>query len=256
MTNAPRETRVLEAVVSLVDSLLHDFDVVELLTDLTENCARLLDVEAAGLLLADPRRHLHLMAATSEESRELELFQLQADQGPCLDCFASGQPVSVADISESIQRWPHFMPVAAGSGFASIHAVPMRAAGTVLGTLGLFGATTGELTEADLLVAQTLAHIASVALLQEQPPTPATVLPRMWSALTSRIVVEQANGYLREHFDISIEDAFALLRRHARIHREHLTDICRRLISDSASRPDTLAAIAGTYRASDLGQRK
>ena len=98
MTDTPRETRVLDAVVSLVDSLLDDFDVVELLTELTERSAALLDVEAAGLLLADPRRHLHLMAATSEQSRELELFQLQADEGPCLDCYATGQPVSIADL--------------------------------------------------------------------------------------------------------------------------------------------------------------
>src|SRR5271168_509033 len=137
VTEMPRETRVLDAVVSLVDSLLDDFDVVELLTDLTEQCAGLLDVAAAGLLLGDPRRHLHLMAATSEQSRELELFQLQADEGPCLDCYASGQPVSVADLSVEGQRWPRFVAAAAEAGFASVHAVPMRAAGTVLGALGL-----------------------------------------------------------------------------------------------------------------------
>ena len=173
MTDTPRETRVLDAVVSLVDSLLDDFDVVELLTELTERCTQLLDVEAAGLLLADPHRHLHLMAATSEQSRELELFQLQADEGPCLDCYASGQPISVADLSAEQQRWPRFVPAATDAGFASVHAVPMRAASSVLGALGLFGTQAGELNDADLLVAQTLAHIACVAILQEHPPTPA-----------------------------------------------------------------------------------
>src|SRR6478736_2098779 len=106
MTETPRETRVLDAVVSLVDTLLDDFDVVDLLTELTERCAELLDVAAAGFLLADPLQQLRLVAATSEQARELELFQLQADEGPCIDCYASGRPVSVADIRQATQRWP------------------------------------------------------------------------------------------------------------------------------------------------------
>jgi GAF domain-containing protein len=246
MTDTPRETRVLHAVVSLVDSLLDDFDVVELLTDLTERCAQLLDIEAAGLLLADPRHRLHLMAATSERSRELELFQLQADEGPCLDCYASGQPVSVADLADHRQRWPQFVTAATDAGFVSVHAVPMRAAGTVLGALGLFGTTTGDLNDADRLVAQTLAHIASVAILQDHAPTAVTVPPQLQTALTSRIVVEQAKGYLREHFDISVEDAFRLLRGYARTHGDHLTDVCRHLISDPTSRHSILTTIAST----------
>lgn len=178
MTQTPRETRVLDAVVTLVDSLLGDFEIVELLTDLAEQCAQLLDVAAAGLLLAGPRRHLHLMAATSEESRALELFQLQADEGgPCLDCYVAGQPISVSDLHAEQSRWPQFVAAATETGFASVHAVPMRAAGIVLGALGLFGSHVGELNESDLLVAKTLAHIACVALLQEQPPTPAIVVP-------------------------------------------------------------------------------
>ena len=127
VTDTPRETRVLDAVVSLVDSLLDDFDVVDLLTELTERCAELLDVAAAGLLLADPLQKLHLLAATSEKARDLELFQLQADEGPCLECHASGQPVSVTDLAAASSRWPRFVPAAVDAGFASVHAVPMRA---------------------------------------------------------------------------------------------------------------------------------
>ncbi len=139
VTGNPRETRVLSAVVSLVDSLLDDFDVVDLSTELTERCAELLDVAAAGFLLADPLQKLHLLAATSEKAHDLELFQLQADEGPCLDCFASGRPISVADLGAASTRWPRFVSAAVDAGFASVHAVPMRAAGIVLGALGLFG---------------------------------------------------------------------------------------------------------------------
>jgi transcriptional regulator with GAF, ATPase, and Fis domain len=244
MTETPRETRVLDAVVSLVDSLLDDFDVVDLLTELTERCTQLLDVDSAGLLLADPLEQLRLMAATSEETRELELFQLQADQGPCVDCYSSGQPVSVADIQAEAARWPAFVPTALDAGFASVHAVPMRAAGIVMGALNLFGTHPGELNDADLLVAQTLAHIASVAILQEHAPTPSTVMPQLRNALTSRILVEQAKGFLRETLDVSVEQAFQLLRGYARTHGEHLTDVARRLMTVRHSRPVLLAALS------------
>jgi hypothetical protein len=244
VTDIPRETRVLGAVVSLVDSLLDDFDVVDLLTGLTERCAELLDIEAAGFLLADPLHRLRLLAATSEEARDLELFQLQADEGPCVDCYATGQPVSVADIRGATERWPRFVRAAVGAGFASVHAVPMRAAGIVLGALGLFGAHAGELTEADLAVGQTLTHIACVAILQERPPTPSTVMPQLRSALTSRVIVEQAKGFLHQMLDVSVEEAFHLLRTYARDSGEHLTDVARKLMTDRYSRPMLVAALA------------
>ena len=244
MIDTPRATRVLEAVISLVDSLLADFDVVDLLTELTERCAELLDIEAAGFLLADPLEQLRLLAATSEQAHELELFQLQADEGPCVDCYATGQPVSVADIQGAIARWPRFVPAAVEAGFASVHAVPMRAAGIVLGALGLFGTRPGELNEADLLVGQTLTHIACVAILQEHPPTPSTVMPQLRSALTSRVIVEQAKGFLRERLGVPVEEAFHLLRTYARTHDEHLTDVARRLIADRFSRAILVAELA------------
>jgi hypothetical protein len=244
VTDTPRETRVLDAVVSLVDNLLDDFDVVELVTELTERCADLLDIAAAGLLVRDPLGQLRLLAATSRQTRELELFQLQADEGPCVECYFTGQPVSVADLRAEGSRWPRFVSAALEAGVASVHAVPMRAAGIVLGALGLFGSRPGELSEADLLVGQTLAHVACVAILQERPPTPSTVVPRLHSALTSRIVVEQAKGFLRAHLDVSVDEAFSLLRSYARANGNHLTDVSRRLMGEPASRPALLAEIS------------
>jgi len=244
VTDTPRETRVLNAVVSLVDSLLYDFDVVELLTGLAERCAELLDIEAAGFLLADPLRQLRLLAATSQQARAIELFELQADQGPCVDCYATGEPVSVADIQRATELWPRFVPAALDAGFASVHAIPMRAAGIVFGALGLFGTRSGELNKADLLVGQTLTHIASVAILQEHPPTPAAVMPQLRSALTSRVIIEQAKGFLHEMLDVPVEEAFHLLRTYARAQRQRLTDVASRLMTDRDSRPILLAALA------------
>lgn len=243
MSNGDREARVLDAVVTLVDSLLHDFDVVELLTDLTERCAGLLDVASAGLLLAGPRGQLHLMAATSDRTQEVELLQLQAEEGPCLDCYTTGEPVSIADLSAVLDRWPRFVPAARQAGFASVHAVPMRAAGSVLGALGLFGTETGALNEADLLVGRSLAHVASVALVQEHPPTIDTVGPHLRSALANRVVVEQAKGFVRERLDVTIAEAFALLRRYARQSGVHLSDVARQLMSEPGARPAILAGL-------------
>ena len=244
-----REARVLDAVITMVDRLLADFDVVELLTDLTERCVQLLDVAAAGLLLADPRQTLHVMAATSDRTEELELFQLQADEGPCLDCFATGSPVSIADLSTEVDRWPLFVPAARDAGFASVHAVPMRAAGTMLGALGLFGTRVGALDEADLLVGRSLAHVASVTIVQEQAPTREVVLPRLRSALASRVVVEQAKGFLRARLGIPVAEAFVLLRSYARTSNTHLTEIARQLMSEPTARPGLLLALADHHAA-------
>jgi hypothetical protein len=238
-----RETHVLQAVVTLVDSLLDDFDVVELLTDLTEQCARLLDVGAAGLLLAGPRGDLYLMAATSRRTRDLEMFQLQADEGPCLDCFTTGHDLSAPDLGVEQTRWPRFAAAATDAGFVSGHAVPMRAAGTVLGALGLFGTHTGALNEADLLVARTLAHVACVAILQQHPPTPATVVTPLQAALTDRVVVDQATGFVSERLTISTEEAFRLLRHYARTNTLHLTDAARHVAAQSDQRAIILAAL-------------
>lgn len=244
MTESPRETRVLDAVVSLVDTLLDDFDIVDLLTELTEHSAELLDIAAAGFLLVDPLGQLRLLAATTEQARDLELFQLQADEGPCVECYATGQPVSVADLRTATLRWPRFVPAALDAGFASVHAVPMRAAGIVMGALGLFGPNPEELNAADRLVAQTLAHIACVAILQEHAPTPSTVMPQLRSALASRVIVEQAKGLIRETLDVSVEHAFTSIRSYARANGEHLTEVARRLMNDRLARPVLVAAIA------------
>ena len=247
MTGEARELQVLDAVVSLVDNLLDDFDVVDLLTDLTEQCARLLDVATAGLLLAGPGPELHLVTATSGRTHDLELLQLQSRQGPCLDCFRTGRAVSVADLRTATDRWPEFVASALAGGFASVHAIPMRAAGTVLGALGLFGTTAGELNAPDLAVGQTLAHIASVAILQEHAPTPDAVTPRLLNVLTRHIVVEQAKGLVHDSLDVPVERALTLLRTFARRTGQHLSDLCRALVADRARRSEILTALRAVY---------
>src|SRR6202522_3552074 len=115
-----------ETFVELTDTMVGGFDVIDFLHVLTSRSVQLLDIDAAGLLLADPRGELRVVAASSEAARLLELFQLQSDQGPCLDCFRTGRPVTAADLAAETQRWPRFASAAQQAGFAAVQALPMR----------------------------------------------------------------------------------------------------------------------------------
>lgn len=227
-----REREVTQAFVSLANSLVDDFDVVDLLSGLTADCARLLDIASAGVLLADRRRELHVVAASSEATRNLELFQTQRDEGPCLDCYHSGEQVSAADLREEMERWPQFVQAACAAGFASVHAVPMRLQDNVLGALGLFGGSVGALSEEDLSLAQALAHVGSVALVHGSAAAdPAAITEQLQSALNSRIVLEQAKGLVAQYGGLDMDEAFGALRRYARDHSRRLADIARSVIS-------------------------
>ena len=155
-----------ETFVELTDTMVADFDVIDFLHVLTDRSVQLLDVSAAGLLLADPRGELRVVAASSEAARLLELFQLQSDQGPCLDCFRVGQPVDSGDLAAAAQRWPRFGPAAWQAGFAAVQALPMRLRDQVIGALNLFRASPGAIPPADVRVGQDLADVATISLCQ------------------------------------------------------------------------------------------
>jgi transcriptional regulator with GAF, ATPase, and Fis domain len=241
-----RELLVTDAFVSLADSLVGPFDVVELLNGLTEECARLLDVASAGLLLADSSGVLHVVAASSERTRSLELFQLQRDEGPCLECYRTGIMVCVADLQTNAERWPQFVPAALKLGFASIHAVPMRLNDRILGALGLFGSAVGALNDDDLSLAQALAHVASVALVTGNATSDQDRLNRQLQlALDSRVLIEQAKGAIAQYSSVTMDEAFAHLRRYARDHNEKLTEVARSVVARTLS----IQAIANDARA-------
>src|SRR5487761_1066831 len=157
-----------ETFVELTDTMVADFDVIDFLHVLTDRSVLLLDVSAAGLLLADPRGELRVVAASSEAARLLELFQLQNDQGPCLDCFRSGQPVTAADLTAEAQRWPRFTAAARQAGFGAVQALPMRLRDQVIGAVNLFMSAPGRLDETGVRVGQALADVATIGLLHER----------------------------------------------------------------------------------------
>ncbi|SIR93417.1 GAF domain-containing protein, partial [Microbispora rosea] len=132
-----RERQLTDAFVELTDTLVGDFDVVDLLHQLTMRCVRLLDVDAAGLLLADRQGRLRPMAASTEQARMLKLLALHDVDGPGLDCYRTGEPVTSADLVAEGGRWPRFAAAAQLTGFVAVQALPMRHHDRVIGALTL-----------------------------------------------------------------------------------------------------------------------
>ncbi len=238
-----RETRLLRSFVELSGAVLQDFDIAEYLHMLTQRASELLDVAEAGLLLATGTT-LHVMASSSERARHLELYQLQHEDGPCLDCFRTGTAVVVEDLAAERQRWPLFVPFALDAGFASVHALPLRRSEERIGVLGLLGNNPGRLGESDLAAGQTMADLATIALLQQRTLQRAlTTTEQLKTALASRIVIEQAKGILFARCGIGVEDSFQQLRNYARTNNRRLHDVAQDLIqgaipTEAFSAPD------------------
>jgi transcriptional regulator with GAF, ATPase, and Fis domain len=220
------QEQLAEAFVDLADTLVDQYDVVEFMHRLSDHCVTLLDAAAAGLLLADPRGNLSVIAASAEETRLLELFQLQADEGPCLDCYRTGQPISVANLAAESEQWPRFVPQAADRGFQSVHALPMRLRDDTIGTLNLFSNNVGTLDSSQLRIAQALADVATIGILQERAIHRAEVLAeQLQTALNSRVVIEQAKGLLAAQGNLSVDEAFQRLRSYARNNNRRLSEL-------------------------------
>lgn len=228
-----RETTLARTMVQLADSLVEDFDVVDLLTLLADRCVDVLDVSTAGLILVVDDE-LRLMASSSETMKTLELFELQSDEGPCMDCYRAGSAIVNLDLAstEARERWPRFVPEALDAGFRSAHAVPMRLRGTILGALNMFRVDAGRLSADDVAAAQAFADIATIAILQNRASVRAQILNEQLNrALTSRIIIEQAKGVLAERGSLQMDEAFGRLRRYARDHNRRLVDVAQDVIS-------------------------
>ena len=231
-----REGKLARTLVELADTLTGDFDVVELLTLLADRCVDVLDVAAAGIMLVAPDGTLRVMASSSEAMRLLELFELQAQEGPCLDSYRAGLPVLNHDLATVDSRWPRFAVEALAAGFHSVHALPMRLRGNVIGALNLFQVDQGEMRQADVDAAQALADLATIAILQHREAVEVQLVnEQLQIALNSRVVIEQAKGMVAERLGVNMEQAFSRLRNHARKHNLLLIDVARDVIRGSLS---------------------
>jgi len=231
-----REQHVAQVFVELADTLVDDFDVVDLLHTLCERSVELLQADAAGLILADQRSVLHVMASTTAEANIVELFVLQNDEGPCLDCYFTGKQMVNIDLDEVAERWPRFHAATVAAGYRSTHALPLRLRGRVLGVLNLFCTERTTLSDADVDLGQALCDIATVGLLQERTLRQAEVLAeQLQSALNSRVLLEQAKGVLAERATISVDQAFTLMRAYARRNNQQLIAVAAAVIEGTIS---------------------
>jgi GAF domain-containing protein len=231
----------VQALVAMSDTLVADFDVIDVLTGLTDRCVTVLEVSAAGVMLASPHGDLRLVASSSEAMRVLELFELQAQEGPCLDAFRTGEPVQHENLVSGSGRWPRFAGAALQAGFRGVFALPLRLRETTIGAMNLFSVDQTPMDESNLIVARAFADLATVSVLQHRAATDARRLNEQLShALTSRVAIEQAKGVIAERAGVDMAEAFTRLRRYSRNNNLRLTDVAA-------------AAVNGTLDASAWG---
>jgi GAF domain-containing protein len=226
--------RLAQTFVRLADTLVDDFDVLEVLHVLATRCAELLDVAAVGLMLADSEGQLRVTVASREDARLLDVFQIQNEEGPCLECYHSGEPLSARVVDDAGTRWPRFAAAAAEQGFTAVVALPLRLRGQIIGALNLFGDSEAtEITQEEIPVAQALADVATIAILQDRLARDQSALSeQLQIALDSRVAIEQAKGALSNQLSIGTDDAFALLRDRARSTRRKLVEVAQEIVRE------------------------
>lgn len=244
-----RETLLIETFVTLADTMVRDFDVVDFLSVLAGRCVDLFDAADAGLMLVDNDGHMKLAASSSHEMRLLELLELQHDEGPCPDAYRGGAPVQCADLRAAAQRWPQFVPDALAAGYRSAHALPMRLRDQTIGALNLFRADLGVLPDDDIAAAQALADVATIGILHHRAAAESQLLgEQLQYALDSRVLVEQAKGAVAHKLELTADQAFDVLRRYSRDHNQRLVDTASAIVDRTL---DATALTAKTRRTAE-----
>jgi GAF domain-containing protein len=230
--------RLATIFVEVADIHSTKYDVVDFMQMIADHVAELVPDATAGLLLADPRGRLHYMAASDETTKLLELLQLEKQDGPCVDAFHHRKPVINTDLRTSAERWPQFAPRATAVGFRSVHAFPLHRRDKAIGALGVFGTTAGDFDETDLHIVQSLADVAAISLLYQRSIKHAEDLTQqLQTALNTRVLIEQAKGAIAHAHNISVDEAFTLLRAYARQTNQRLQDAASQAVTDPSALP-------------------
>jgi len=225
------DRRVREVFIELSDTLVDEFDIIDFLDRLADRCSELLGVSACGILLVDHLGVLNLVAASTEQARLVELIQLQNLEGPCLDAFTTGLPVQQADLRDDAAPWPRFSKAAVDAGFLSVQAIPMRLRNSVLGAVNLFSEEVGPLDEDTITLGQALADAATIGIVHQRALAHQEIVTeQLQTALNSRILIEQAKGFLSHSLDTGVDEAFAVMRSYARSNNRRLTEVAADIV--------------------------
>lgn len=232
MISTQRDVDLANIFVLLGDSLSAGRDIVDTMDILVQSSTRFTAATEAGILLADSAGVLHVTASTNERTREIEEAQLGSSQGPCLDCYLSGQAIGVSDISTEAARWPQFVALAQSRGFSAVHSAPLNVHGQTFGTLNLFSTGLVPFSDQDAALALALAQMATISVVQHKVLGDHKALTdQLRGALDSRILIEQAKGILAQRHGVPVDAAFSLLRNYARSTNSKLHDIADRIVN-------------------------
>ena len=227
-----REKRLASAFVTLADTLVAGYDVVDLLQTLVDTTANIFDASAAGLMLADADGELSVVASTSEERHLVDLMQLRYGYGPCVECYRTGEVIALHNVDRPDSRWPDFNAGAEALGFHSVFVFPLRLRGEIIGSLTLFRSTTSVMEDEDIQIAQGLADVATIGILHERAIRESDLAKeQLQRALNSRVVIEQAKGVLAQTRSVGMDEAFTILRSYARGNGLKLHDVAEQIVT-------------------------
>ncbi len=228
----------LAQFVGLLGSLTSDFDVNEVLQQTFEHAHAAMPVSGVAVVLGDAAGRPGVVSM-DQPNETLEVLQLDTDEGPCLECFRTGRPVVAPDLSEAPARWHQWSQGAISQGFRSAYSTPMVDRSRTVGALNLFAGQPHALRGEDLVIAQALAYLATLAVVTRRD---GQLVDQLQRALDSRVVIEQAKGILSRHVDLDMNAAFQLLRRLARTTNIKLLTVAERVVDGSVSAEEMLAA--------------
>lgn len=231
----PESEHLARTFVDLTQSLSSGEDSYEVLSMLSNRCVELLPVSASGILIMDQLGVLQVIAASSPSAHLLDLFQIQNEEGPCFQCYRTGDAVSDIDVTDEV-RWPRYSSLAKSNGFTATYALPLKSRGTVIGALNLFAKE--KLSPERILVAQTLADAATLSLLQLDPVSNLEVLARkVVSTIDERDTIEEAKGMISQRFSVTADVALIRIRKASAKSNSPIMEVARAIVTRNNEHP-------------------
>jgi GAF domain-containing protein len=225
-----REHLLLRTLVELADTLVADYDAIDFLSTLCERAAEAVGATAVGVLVVHEGDDLDVVAASSQDMRALEVFEVRNGEGPCMDAYRTGAPVTAIDLDDD-ERWPTFRARATGLGYRSVLGQPLRLRDVTIGALNAYRGDPGPFSDADVEVLRGLADMATIGIMHERTMRSADEqISDLRRSLTDRAVVEQAKGLIAERLSITPDDGFDRLRRHARSRNQRVRAAAQRIL--------------------------